>query len=228
MHRKARVGIIATGDELVEPGQRPGPSQIRNSNSYQLYTQVLAAHADAAYYGIGKDTEEAMDSALKQAARENDVVLFSGGVSKGDFDFVPAVMRRNGVDILFDSIAMKPGKPTTFGVSPDIHCFGLPGNPVSTFIQFEILVKPFLHRLMGHEFRERFSILPAATRIVAKRNEREMWLPVRITADGGVEPVEYHGSAHLNALSHADGLIVIPAGSGAIEKGTPLRVRSLP
>ena len=227
VYRKARVGIIATGDELVEPGERPGPSQIRTSNSYQLYAQVLAADGIATYYGIAKDTKSAIDSALKKAMAENEVVLLSGGVSKGDFDFVADVMQQNGIEILFDSIAMKPGKPTTFGVSPDAYCFGLPGNPVSTFIQFEILVKPFLYRLVGHDFYAPHSMLPVASGIAPKRAERETWLPVRITADGRVEPAEYHGSAHINALCQADGLIVIPAGSGVIEEGTLVRVRSI-
>ena len=228
VHRKARVGIIATGDELVEPCERPGPSQIRSSNSYQLYAQVLAADAAPTYYGIARDTENEIDAALKRAIAQNDVVLISGGVSKGDYDFVPGVMQRNGIEILFDSIAMKPGKPTTFGVSPEIYCFGLPGNPVSTFIQFEILVKPFLYKLMGHDFHAPHSVLPLAERIVPERTERETWVPVKITPDGRVAPREYHGSAHINALCQADGLIIIPIGSGALEEGTLVRVRLLP
>jgi len=227
VYRRARVGIIATGDELVEPCERPGPSQIRTSNSYQLYAQVLAADAMSTYYGIARDTESAINAALKRAMAENDVVLLSGGVSKGDFDFVPDIMRQNGIEILFDSIAMKPGKPTTFGVSPSIYCFGLPGNPVSTFIQCEILVKPFLYRLMGHDFRAPQSVLPLAAPVDLKRPERETWLPVRITADGCADPAEYHGSAHISALCRADGLIVIPAGAGVIEKGTLVHVRPL-
>jgi len=227
VYRKARVGIIATGDELVEPNERPGPSQIRTSNSYQLYAQVLTAGAAPTYYGIARDTEAEIGGALKRAIGENDVVLLSGGVSKGDYDFVPGVMQRNGIQILFDSIAMKPGKPTTFGVSPEIYCFGLPGNPVSTFVQFEILVKPFLYKLMGHDFRVPYSVLPLSSRVVPRRTERETWLPVKVTADGRAQPGEYHGSAHINALCQADGLIVIPIGSGALEEGTLVRVRPL-
>lgn len=227
VYRKARVGIIATGDELVEPNERPGPSQIRTSNSYQLYAQVLTAGAVPTYYGIARDTEAQIDGALKRAIGQNDVVLVSGGVSKGDYDLVPGVMQRNGIEILFDSIAMKPGKPTTFGVSPEIYCFGLPGNPVSTFVQFEILVKPFLYKLMGHDFRVPYSVLPLSARVVPRRTERETWLPVKVTADGRAQPGEYHGSAHINALCQADGLIVIPIGSGALEEGTLVRVRPL-
>jgi molybdopterin molybdotransferase len=99
---------------------------------------------------------------------------------------------------------------------------------VSTFIQFEILVKPFLYKLMGHDFHAPHSVLPLAERIVPERTERETWVPVKITPDGRVEPREYHGSAHINALCQADGLIIIPIGSGALEEGTLVRVRLLP
>lgn len=227
VYRRVRVGIIATGDELVEPSERPAPGQIRSSNGPQLFAQVLHADALPTYYGIARDREEAIDASLKRALAENDVVLLSGGVSKGDFDFVPGIMQQNGIEILFNAIAMKPGKPTTFGVSATRYCFGLPGNPVSTFIQFEALVKPFLYKLMGHDFLEMQPVLPLAARLDPGRTERATWLPVRIGADGRARPVEYHGSAHIHALCGADGIIVIPAGSDVLEEGSLVRVRPI-
>jgi molybdopterin molybdotransferase len=179
------------------------------------------------YYGIAKDTEEAIDGMLKRAIKENDVVLLSGGVSMGDFDLVPKVMQKNGIEILFDSIAMKPGKPTTFGVSPETYCFGLPGNPVSTFIQLELLIKPFLCAIMGHRFQVAYSMLPLAESITRERTDRESWIPVRITEQDTVRAIEYHGSAHINALCQADGLIVAPAGVASLKKGTLVRVRPI-
>lgn len=225
--RRPRVGIIATGDELVEPDTKPSGSKIRTSNSYQLCAQVTTAGGIPTYYGIVKDTEQAIDRALKQAGTENDVVLVSGGVSMGDYDLVPAVMKKNGIEILFDSIAMKPGKPTTFGVSPKVYCFGLPGNPVSTFVQFELLVKPFLFRLMGHSYRQPQSFLPLAHAVTRKRTERESWIPVAIGEDGLVRTIDYHGSAHANALCEADGLITMPVGMASLEEGTLVRVRPI-
>lgn len=227
VYRRARVGIIATGSELVEPAQQPGPGQIRCSNGSQLYAQALRADAQPTSYGIAPDTERDIGAALARALAENEVVLLSGGVSKGDFDFVPDIMRRHGIEILFDSIAMKPGRPTTFGVSRENYCFGLPGNPVSTFIQFEALVKPFLYKLMGHDHLEMQPLLPLAARVDAGRAGRASWVPVDIGADGLVRPVEYHGSAHIHALCRADGLIVVPADTGVLEKGSMVRVRPL-
>jgi molybdopterin molybdotransferase len=225
--KKPRVGIMATGDELVEPSRTPDPCSIRNSNSYQLYAQVLASNAVPTYYGIAADTEGAIDDCLGRALAENDVVLISGGVSMGDFDLVPEAMRRNELDIKFDSIAMKPGKPTHFGVSKEGYCFGLPGNPVSTYIQFEILIKPFLYKLMGHDYRYRSSTTVLAEDIRLKRSDRESWIPVTLSANNEIIPLEYHGSAHINALGFADGFIVIPIGVKELLKGTIQSVRHI-
>jgi len=225
--RRVRVGVIATGDELTAPEAQPGPSQIRNSNSHQLCGQAASMGAIPRYYGIVLDTEAAIGEALRAGLGENDVVLISGGVSMGDFDFVPDAMRKNQVEILFDRIAVKPGKPTTFGVAPHGYCVGLPGNPVSTFVQFELLVKPFLYKLMGHDIRVPFLPFRLAREVARKKTGREAWIPVCITPDSEVEAVDYHGSAHAHALCGADGLLKIPAGVSRLEKGAWVRVRPI-
>jgi molybdopterin molybdotransferase len=173
------------------------------------------------------DTNAAIDAAMKRAMAESDVLLLSGGVSMGDFDLVPGMMTKNGMEILFDSIAMKPGKPTTFAVGPSVCCFGLPGNPVSTFVQCEILVKPFLYALMGHQYEAPHSWLPLAETYQRKRADREAWVPVELTAEGGVRPSAFHGSAHISALGSAHGLVVVPQRTAVIEKGTLVCVRSI-
>lgn len=225
--RKPRVGVIATGDELVEPDVKPDLSQIRSSNSHQLVAQLLNADAIPTYYGIARDTEESLDTALKQAMLENDVVLLSGGVSMGDFDLVPGIMKANGLTILFDEIAIQPGKPTTFAVSDDTWCVGLPGNPVAAFTQFELLVKPFLYRLMGHEYRLPIIRLPMARTHTRQRFARESWFPARISDTGTVQPCEFHGSAHVESLCEADCLGTMPAGVASLAEGALVAVRML-
>ncbi|MBN1225544.1 MAG: molybdopterin molybdotransferase MoeA, partial [Deltaproteobacteria bacterium] len=143
------VGILATGTELVEPSQSPSAVQIRNSNSYQLCAQIERAGCIPRYFGIAEDTPEHIDQMLKKALAKSDIVLLSGGVSMGDFDFVPGILQKNDVDLKFEKVAIKPGKPTVFGIKDDKYFFGMPGNPVSTFILFELLVRPFLFSLMG-------------------------------------------------------------------------------
>ena len=226
--RRPRVAVIATGDELVAPAERPGPSQIRNSNSPQLAAQLRSMGVIARDCGIVKDTEADIDNALKAALAEDDVVIVSGGVSAGDFDFVPEVLRRNNVRLLFERIAVKPGKPTVFGQSERAYCFGLPGNPVSTFVMFELLVRPFLYRLMGHDYSPAIVQMSLDEPITRRDGERQGWIPVKLTGRTTVRAVEYHGSGHVLALCGADGLICMEIGVGQIEKAAPVSVRLLP
>jgi len=223
--KRPRVAVLATGDELVQPASKPGPSQIRNSNSFQLMAQIESMGAVARNYGIAKDTDKAIDKIFKEAVDQSDVVIVSGGVSVGDYDLVPGIFKRNNIDLLFEKIAVKPGKPTVFGVSEKVYCFGVPGNPVSTFVQFELLVKPFLCKLMGHDYAPPAIGIPLGESIRRKKTERQSWIPVAITDTGTLKPVEYHGSAHINALCIADGVVSIGVGVGEIEKGTIVPVR---
>jgi len=222
-----RVGIIATGDELVEPSEKPAAYQIRNSNGLQLAAQVARASAIATNYGIAADTEEAIEAMLKKAVTENDVVILSGGVSVGDYDFVRDILEKNNIELLFEKIATKPGRPTVFGISDEAFCFGLPGNPVSTFVIFELLVKPFLFKMMGHNFKPAISHRQLEKTITRKKTERDSWLPVVFTDNDKVIKIEYHGSAHINALCEADGLICIPAGIAEIKEGNTVAVRQI-
>ena len=131
------VGIISTGDELVEPSEKPGISQIRNSNAWQLIGQVERMNAIPDYLGIASDDRDATFQMINKAFEKNDVVLLTGGVSMGDYDFVPGILEECGLEILFKSIAVQPGRPTLFGKKENKFCFGLPGDPVSSFGQFE-------------------------------------------------------------------------------------------
>jgi len=223
--RRPRVGVISTGDELVTPAERPSLSQIRESNGHQLSAQACHIGAIINNYGIVADRKEDIDGTLRKAMGENDVVILSGGVSAGDYDYVPQIMMQMGVDVLFQKVAIKPGKPTVFGVGQEACCFGLPGNPVSSFVIFELMVKPFLYKMMGHDHKPVCAFLPLGGPVRRKKTDRQSWIPVMITDAFAVEPIEYHGSAHIGALCDADGLISIDPGVAEIEKGATVRVR---
>jgi molybdopterin molybdotransferase len=223
--RQPRVGVIATGDELVEPRVKPGHGKIRNSNGPQLCAQVRDAGCVPVYFGIVKDDPTALDRVIKKALRQCDVILLSGGVSMGDFDFVPGVLRKNRIKLLFEKIAVKPGKPTIFGIAGTKRLFGMPGNPVSTFVIFEMLVKPFLYRMMGHDFSRITLRAPLATDLIVKGASRTEFRPVRFDDDGGVLLPEYHGSAHIHAYTQAQGMVAVPAGVERIGKGEMVEVR---
>jgi molybdopterin molybdotransferase len=221
------VAVISSGSELVEPSEIPDTGQIRNSNAYQLIAQADRAGTQVKYYGIAKDDEDETFSIINKAVSENDIVLISGGVSMGDFDFVPSVIERAGIKIMFSRIAVQPGKPTTFGIHPKAIVFGLPGNPVSSFMMFEMLVRPLIYKMMGFMWRPVESRLPMKVKFVRKYSERRALIPVVITDDNMVLPVEYHGSAHISALPVADGIISLKAGLNIIEKGEIVSVRQI-
>ena len=145
----------------------------------------------------------------------------------GELDFVPDVMEANGLEILFHEIAVQPGKPTTFAVSDETYCIGLPGNPLATFNQFELLVRPFLYRLMGLESTPLRLRLPMAKRRERKRAVRETWFPVAITPDGTLLPCEIHGAAHIGAMCEADALATMPAGVSVLDEGALATVHLL-
>jgi molybdopterin molybdotransferase len=221
------TGIISTGDELVEPWEVPVISQIRNSNAYQLLAQVNRAGAEGKYHGIAPDNEESTYRLIQRAIKESDILLLTGGVSMGDFDFVPGVLKRAGVELLFEQIKVQPGKPTIFGIHSKALIFGLPGNPVSSFIQFETLVRPLIYKMMGYNWKSPERELPMACRYERKSAVRMGWIPVQITENKKITPVDYHGSAHITALPISDGIISIEEGIKVIEQGEMVTVREI-
>ncbi|MCX7862455.1 MAG: molybdopterin molybdotransferase MoeA [Bacteroidales bacterium] len=224
VHQTPTVSIASTGNELVEPHNIPTDYQIRNSNAYQIIAQCLQMKINPLYDGIIPDNETITSEQIQQLTEKSDVVILTGGVSMGDFDFIPHAIRKIGFDIIFQSIAVQPGKPTLMAQKDKKTIFGLPGNPVSSFLQFELIVKPFLFKLMGHNYRPIELYLPLAQTYHRKKAERTSLVPVKIH-DRSVIPVEYHGSAHLFSLNDASGFIIIPSGITSIESGTYVNVR---
>jgi len=226
VYKQPLVGIISTGDELVEPAEKPDISQIRNSNAAQLMAQVKACNAIPAYFGIAKDTEASTREIITQALESSDVVLLTGGVSMGDFDYVPKVLNDLGIEIRFKSIAVQPGRPTVFGTSDGKYLFGLPGNPVSSFVQYELLVRPMLYQMMGNNYQALTFDLPMGETYTRRKAKRKSFLPVSIK-NGKVWPVSYHGSAHIHSYIYADGIVAVEIGNTTLEEGTLVNVRQI-
>jgi molybdopterin molybdotransferase len=224
--KQIHVGILSTGDELVEPEHLPSPSRIRNTNAYQLIAQVSTAGAIPQYGGIAADTENSLSAMLSDSLDQNDIVLLTGGVSMGDFDYVSKAMENMEIKILFKSVAIQPGRPTVFGKRGNQFIFGLPGNPVSSFVLFEVLVKPFLLKMMGCYEEPEIFHLPLGITFKRKKSTRKSLIPVRIE-NGLVFPVEYHGSAHITAYTQAQGIITIDIGKTELVKGEIADVRFL-
>ena len=225
VYRQMKVGILTTGSELVEPDTKLTGSKIRNSNGHLLVAQVLSINCKANYYGIVHDNFDNIKNVISKAIDENDVVVISGGVSVGDFDFVPEVLKQLKITLKFDLLAVKPGKHTLFGTRDKKTVFALPGNPVSSFVQFELLVKPFLYACMGHNFRPFVVPLKMEHNHKRKKTDRLDIIPVRITPNYTVEIVKYNGSAHIHALTYSGGLIEIPTDIQELKKGDIVYVR---
>lgn len=224
VYAKPLVGIISTGDEIVEPDQKPNQAQIRNSNGHQLVAQVIASDAVPKYYGIVEDTYEATFAAIQKGLSECDILLLTGGVSMGDFDFVPKIMSDIGIHIHFDRLAVKPGKPTTFGTYKNKAIFGLPGNPVSSYIQFEILAKPYIYKLMNFNYSAKISRLQLGESYSRKKSDRLVHIPVQIK-NNRVYFSTYKGSSHIHGLIEKDGLIELEIGKHEVKEGEFIDVR---
>ena len=220
------TGIVSTGPEIRAPGEPLGPGQIYDSNGPQLSSQLSAMHCPSGFFARVDDDRGQLSAAITTALTSCDVVLLTGGVSAGDFDYVPRCLEELGAEILFHGVAVKPGKPTLFARRGNRYVFGLPGNPVSTFVIFEVFVKPFLYRRMGIEWAPRQMRARLAETIKRRDAGRTELVPVRMR-EGAAMPVAFHGSSHLNALAEADGLIQIPKGMTEMTKGTEIDVRPL-
>lgn len=232
----ARVAILVTGDELVEANTKPGPGQIRNTNGPMLVALTTRAGALPRYLGIGRDDEMILTSLVREGLATADVLVTCGGVSVGKRDLTPAVLAALGVETQFHQVRMKPGKPLLFGTfGPGTVAnkpagqaklvFGLPGNPVSAFVGFELFVRPALRALAGLAHpgppRRRLVLSDPLTSV----NDRPTFHPGKLTPDGlGVAPLKWAGSADLRAVLGADALLELPAGAVDLPAGSAVDV----
>lgn len=227
VYRRPRVAVLSTGDELVEISEVPGPGKIRNSNSYSIAAQVIAAGGIPLRYPIVIDDLGATREAFQRAAAEADFIATSGGVSVGDFDYVKPVLEELG-ELEFCKVAMRPGNPQTLGSIGGVPFFGLPGNPTSTFVGFEIFVRPALRFMQGHAALDRPRHAARLAHDVKKKQDRRYFLRARVTvADDGAYEVALSGSqssALLTAAHRGNCLLVLPEGEGSFPAGSEVQV----
>ncbi len=229
VHRRPRVTVISTGDELVEPGVEPGPGQIVDSNSYMLTAAVREAGAHAVRVGPVRDDEEELEGVLRQAAEDSDLILTSGGVSMGAYDTVKAVLTRMG-GVEFVKVAMQPGMPQGTGRVGTTPIVTLPGNPVSSFVSFEVFVRPLIRRLLGHGHLHRPTLHAICARDFTSPVGKVQFARVRMHMHDGLllaEPEGGQGSHIIGGLARADGLAVVPEGVGLVAARDELVVMDL-
>jgi len=219
--RKPRVAIISTGDELVPIDKPLKPGKIRDSNRYSLRGQISKAGGEIIDLGIVSDEEKKVTKRIKEASSQADVILTTGGVSVGDYDFVNTVLGKLG-QIYFWKVNIKPGKPFVFGLIKGKPLFGLPGNPVSSMVVFDQFVRPSLLKMAGRKklFRKRETAIVQDN--IRKKLGRREFVRGKLRFEKGrylAHAAGPQGSGILKSMSLADGLIILPEGKGNIKKG---------
>ncbi|MCX6355069.1 MAG: molybdopterin molybdotransferase MoeA [Candidatus Aureabacteria bacterium] len=227
--RRPRVAILATGDELIPPDRIPGPGQVRNCNNHSLVGLVKKCNAEPVDLGIAPDDSAKLHAQLREAAA-CDMIITSGGVSVGEHDLVKKVLAEMGAKMKFWQVCMKPGKPLAFGLIRGKPVFGLPGNPVSVIVSFEIFVRPAILRMMGKKRLDR----PLITAILEKRIEKPADRVHFIRAKVCLKGTRYHasptgpqGSGILKSLVMGGGLIVLPKAKTVAKAGEKVAVMML-
>jgi molybdopterin molybdotransferase len=226
VHGIPQVGIGVTGDELVEADRVPGPAQIRNSNGPALAARARAMGARVVEMGIVPDNPEALRDSIRQGLR-SDLLLLSGGVSMGGHDLVESALAEEEVEIFFRKVAIRPGKPAVFGRKGPCLVFGLPGNPVSSLVIFEVLAAAALRKMMGFAVPEGRHLDAVLAEEVRQDAGRTGFLPGHLffaAESARVRPLPSSGSADLLSYSRANVLLVIPADRRRVGAGERVRV----
>ncbi|OGD26912.1 MAG: hypothetical protein A2Y56_12375 [Candidatus Aminicenantes bacterium RBG_13_63_10] len=224
--RRPKLAVIATGDEIVEPGEKAGPGRIWNSNGYSLLSLALEAGTEARYLGIARDRASQLERKI-QKAKDADILTISGGVSVGDYDLVKEELRRLGVRPVFWQLRIKPGKPTFFGVRGRQLVFGLPGNPTSAMVMFHLFVRPAIDLMLGRKRTGLRSARAVLEQEIAIRPGRTQFLRGRLVGEGPVlrvEPFPDQRSGVLRSMVKSRVLIVMPADLPRLQKGREVEI----
>jgi len=219
--RRPRLAVVVTGDELVEVGERPAAGRIRNSNGPAVLAQARLAGADVRSLGVVPDVEDRIAAAVAEGLK-GDVLVLSGGVSEGVFDLVEGVLAGFGVEALFTKVAIKPGAPLVFGRRGETLVFGLPGNPVSAQVTFDLFVRAALLRMQGARTVSRPTVDVELAGPLTNRSGRRAHLPARLEFESGrflARPLRSAGSADLVAHARANALVVLEAERTAAAAG---------
>lgn len=218
--RRLNLSIISTGDELVDSPGLLAPGKIMNTNGPLLRGLAEKFALRVMREETVADHKSDLVAALERSLTEADIVVMSGAVSAGDYDFGPAAITASGLDTHFSRVAVKPGMPTTFATGARAILFGLPGNPVAVYLTFHLFVLRAAARLSGARYEPKSFRLRLVRSFSRRSTSRQDYYPCRISSEGLAEPTSYHGSADLAAVMRADGFLVLPPGPKSLETGT--------
>ncbi len=226
VYEPPRAGIVSTGDEVVEIDQVPEFGQIRNSNTYMLRAQCRDLGVEAEILARAPDDPEKIRAVLRLGLKK-DLLILSGGVSMGEYDFIPRILAEEGVKTIFYKTAIRPGKPVLAGRREACLVFGLPGNPVSSFVTFELLVRPAIRKWMGFSGHSLARVQAELMEPVTQKPGRRFYKPAcTVRSEGAlkVRPIETKGSADLVGFSRANSLLIIEADVTSVDAGSRVDV----
>ncbi len=230
--RRPRVAVMATGSELVDVDKKPGADQIRDSNNYTIAAYATLAGAIVERWPLAGDDTEELKKQIKQAAETSDVLITSGGVSMGVYDFMKPALKELGAEIFFERVALRPGKPTVFARLGNTLVFGLPGNPVSVAVTFNLFARAALRKMQGAKQPGLIAETAVLARAVKGSVDRESYLPAILRTDEQgtllAEPLKWGGSSDFVAFARATALMSIAVGVGVLEAGSIVKIVRLP
>ena len=224
--------MLATGTELVPVGEQPGPDQIRDSNSFSLGAYAELAGAKVERLPLAGDDPLVLQREIKAAAERSDALILSGGVSMGVYDFTKTALHSLGAEIFFERISLRPGKPTVFARLGRTLIFGLPGNPVSVSVTFNLFARTALRAMQGCTESALIEEWAVLARNAKGSTERASYLPASLQTDEAgqllAEPLKWGGSSDFVAFARATALIIVPAGVAELAAGARVRFVRLP
>lgn len=221
-YRRPVVAVIATGSELVEPDKVPSPGKIRNSNSYAMAACVQQAGGVARLWPIVQDTEAALADAVRQAVKECDFVVTTGGAANGDYDFIKKVIEDLG-SLYMSTVNMRPGKAQAFGLVEGVPVFGLPGNPAAAYVGFEMLVRPALRKMQGYTAFDHQIVKARLSKDVKKKDPRRIYMRSTLSRDAQglvVTPAANQSSGLFGVIQRTNCLAVMPEGLQDRQQGS--------
>lgn len=229
---RPRIAVLATGTELVDVGAQPGRDQIRDSNTYSLVAYAEAAGARVERLPFAGDDDALLQRLIAESAARADVLVLSGGVSMGVYDFTKTALRALGAEIFFERVSLRPGKPTVFARLGRTLVFGLPGNPVSVSVTFNLFARTAIRAMQGAQPAALTEEQAVLGRTVKGAQERASYLPARLSTDAAgrlvAEPLRWGGSSDFVAFTRADALLIVEAGAGVVEAESIVRIVRLP
>lgn len=227
VYKQPKLATLVKTNELTEQQQQVDNTLSINVNSLQLQAQLHKIGISENYNGILTDSKQNAKNTITKCIEENDILIILESSKKSDYGFLPPILKELGFNIWFHTLAIRPGKHTVFASKNGKYIFAMSGNPASSFIQFELLGKPLLYRLMGHNYNAPMVKMPISLNYKRKNTAQLEFIPIRFNANNQIIPIKYNGSERINSFTHANGIMIVPREVDEFTEGEFVYIRQL-